>query len=216
MPLRPGRYELYCERQRDEQVEAPSAGWFGSLKQKFSTMLRAAEEGEEIAPGSTGVLAWLQARMMAWVAERVAEQRLLWNLRGRAEVHLAHPDDIAFDDVMVLVRHSLGGDFVRHRRWLVVDGVLLVASGALALVPGPNVLAYFFAFRVVGHWLSMRGASHGLQRTRWEGSPSPPLTALRAALVQGQAQRDAAVEGIAQELGLARLSTFVERMIRRP
>ena len=50
-------------------------------------------------------------------------------------------------------------DHDRHRIWLVVNTVLLVLSAVLALVPGPNLVAYYFAFRVVGHWLSMRGAA---------------------------------------------------------
>ena len=31
-------------------------------------------------------------------------------------------------------------------------------SGLLFLVPGPNVIAYYFAFRMVGHYFSLRGA----------------------------------------------------------
>ena len=51
--------------------------------------------------------------------------------------------------------------------------VLLIVSGVLALVPGPNVLAYYFAFRVVGHWLSMRGARQGLRPARMERPAVP-------------------------------------------
>ena len=38
-----------------------------------------------------------------------------------------------------------------------------LASRALALVPGPNVLAYCLGFFVVARYLSWRGANHGLR-----------------------------------------------------
>ena len=36
----------------------------------------------------------MKARALRWVAESIAEQRLLWQLRGRAEATLVHPDDL--------------------------------------------------------------------------------------------------------------------------
>ena len=136
--------------------------------------------------------------MMAWVAERVAEQRLLWNLRSHDAALVTHPDDLPFDAVMQIVQQSLRADYRRHARWLVVDTLLFIASGVFFFVPGPNIIAYYFAFRVVGHWLSMRGAAQGRDRTAWSGRPSPSLTALRAAVARPPHERDRAVEAIAQ------------------
>ena len=100
VPLGGQRYELYCERHHTGPDEAPAGGgWFAGLRQKFSTMLQQAEE-EEAAPPSAGLWARLQARMMAWVAERVAEQRLLWRLRGKAHVVASHPDDVSFETIL--------------------------------------------------------------------------------------------------------------------
>src|SRR5205085_8300068 len=110
-----------------------------------------------------------------------------------------YPDDLSFDRVMQIVRESLRADHGRHLRWLVVDTVLLILSGALALVPGPNVIAYYFAFRVVGHWLSMRGATHGRERATWTGRATPALTALRAAVTRPPCARAHDAEPIARE-----------------
>lgn len=213
MPLGGQRYELYCERHHTGPDEAPTGGgWFAGMRQKFSTMLRKAEEGEDGEPESTGLLARLQARMMAWVAERVAEQRLLWNLRGRDAAVVTHADDQPFEQVMEIVRQSLRADHRRHTRWLIVDTLLFVGSGVFFFVPGPNIIAYFFAFRVVGHWLSMRGAAHGRDTTAWTGRPLPQMTALRAAVARPAHERARAIEPIARELDLHRLTVFVDRM----
>lgn len=158
----------------------------------------------------------MRHRALAWVAERVAEQRLLWNLRTADTAVLAHPDDIPFVTAHAQVREMLLRDYARHRLWLVVDALLLVASAALALLPGPNVVAYYFAFRVIGHWLSMRGATHGLRRTRWTGHASPPLTELRALASVPSAERGDRLQTIAAQLSLANLPAFFERIARMP
>ena len=216
VPLGGQRYELYCERHHTGPDEAPTgSGWFAGLRQKFSTMLKQAEEGEEAALPAAGLLARLQARMMAWVAERIAEQRLLWNLRGRDAAIVTHPDDLPFEQVVEIVRQSLRADHRRHMRWLIVDTVLFIGSGIFFFIPGPNVIAYFFAFRLVGHWLSMRGAAHGRDTTSWTGRPSAQMTALRAAVVLPAPERARAIEPIAHDLDLPRLAVFVERMCGR-
>ena len=213
MPLGGQRYELYCERHHTGPDEAPTGGgWFAGMRPKFSAMLRKAEEGEDGEPESSGLWARMQARMMAWVAERVAEQRLLWNLRGRDAAIVTHADDLTFEQVMEIVQTSLRADHRRHMRWLIVDTLLFVGSGVFFFVPGPNIIAYFFAFRVVGHWLSMRGAAHGRDKAAWTGRPSPQMTALRAAVARPAHERARAIEPIARELDLHRLTVFVDRM----
>jgi len=217
VPLGGQRYELYCERHHTGPDEDPAgSGWFAGLRQKFSTMLKQAEEGEEAAAPAAGLLARLQARMMAWVAERVAEQRLLWNLRGRDAAIVTHPDDLPFEQVVEIVRQSLRADHRRHMRWLIVDTVLFIGSGIFFFIPGPNLIAYFFAFRLVGHWLSMRGAAQGRDKVSWTGRPSSGMTALRAAIARPAHERTRAIEPLARELGLLKLAVFVDRMCGRP
>ena len=75
-----------------------------------------------------------------------------------------------------------------------------MASGLLVLVPGPNFVAYYFAFRMVGHFLSLRGARHGLAVVQWTAKESAPLTQLRAAI---------ALDG--EALKLEHLARFFER-----
>lgn len=216
VPLGGQRYELYCERQHTADETPSGGGWFAGVRQKFSTMLRQAEEAEDVTLPSAGLLARLQARMMAWVAERVAEQRLLWNLRGCDAALVTHPDDVTFEQVMAIVRQSLRADYGRHMRWLIVDTLLFIGSGIFFFIPGPNLIAYFFAFRLVGHWLSMRGAAFGRDKTAWTGRPSAEMTALRAAVALPAHERTRAIEPLAEALGLERLPVFVDRMCGRP
>ena len=152
---------------------------------------------------------------MAWVAERIAEQRLLWNLRRETEVNTYYPPDLTFDQAHTLIRRTLQRDWERHRLWLAVDSVLLIGSIALILLPGPNIIGYYFAFRVMGHWLSIRGATQGLTTVKWTGQPCEPLTKLREAVSLNGEARDRHVLAIAEQLRLHHLSTFFERVAVR-
>src|SRR5262245_55903935 len=170
IPVGPDQYELYCEPAVDPEAAdaVPAGGFIGRLRHRFTVMLRAAEErqhqrthaaSDEVKDGAeaevkASLYKRLQERTIGWVAQRIAEQRLLWNLRRHTAAVAAYPQDMSFDHVMTLVRRMLQRDYERHRVWLAIDTLGLIASTPVAVVPGPNVLAYYFAFRVVGHWLS--------------------------------------------------------------
>ncbi len=230
IPIGRDRYELYCETSTDSDglESAPAAGLLGRLRHRFWLMLRAAEnwqhrrgdvqaarEGGGVEPRD-GFLKRLQGRILGWVARRISEQRLLWNLRRQTSVVAVHPQDIAFEQVLAVVHRTLQRDYERHRVWLVVHTLALVVSGPLAIVPGPNVLAYYFAFRVVGHWLSMRGATQGLRRVSWSGHPCPELTDLRDVAMLEPPARDARISDVAARLHLSHLTSFFRRAAVRP
>lgn len=218
IPIGRDRYELYCEMTGEpEGVESgpPPTGIIGTLRHRFTVMLRAAEErqrGGEQTIQAEGWLGRIQDRVIAWVAERIAEQRLLWNLRRQTAVRASHPSDMSFEQVMTLIRRMLQRDYERHRRWLAIDSLGLLVSAVLMPVPGPNIVAYYFAFRVVGHWLSMRGATQGQHHVTWTGRPCPPLSELRGADTLEPKVREARVHDVAARLRLQHLSTFFERV----
>jgi hypothetical protein len=189
-------------------------------------VLRAAEErqrqGADVRSAPTGWAASLQDRALAWVVERIAEQRLLWNLRGETAATAAHPADMTFDQVHALIRRTLQHDVDRHFRWMFIDGGLfLVTFVFLAplfiLIPGvANIPALYFGFRTLGHFLSMRGAGHGLRKVTWNGRPCPPLDELRELTEQDPPARAARLRDIATRLRLEHLPTFFDRVsIRR-
>jgi hypothetical protein len=220
IPLGAGRHELYCEARHDEaepdEAAAPR-GFFAGLSQKFSQVIAAAEhDRRRRAAGEAGepLTRWgrLKRRALAWIADAIAEQRLLWHLRHQDAASLHFPTDLGPERAMELARASLTRDRDRHWFWLIVDSILMVLSGALVLVPGPNVIGYYFAFRVVGHLLSWRGARQGLDRVKWTLVPSEPRVELGRAIELAPVQRESRVLDIAARLQLENLPTFVQRV----
>lgn len=224
IPVGRDRYELYGEQPLEaDVVDEKPEGFIGRMKHRAMARLRAAEERRNRKAameddGDKGFIGRTNERMMAWIVERIAEQRLLWNLRGQTTATVAHPNDMSFDHVVTLVRRTLQRDYDRHRRWMIIDGILFVLTFVLLgplflLVPGvANLPALYFGFRTVGHFLSKQGAAQGLHRVEWTGKPCPPLGELRELAVLEPQVRHQRIEDIAARLRLQHLSTFFERV----
>lgn len=221
-------YELYTE-EVDETPEVPVeepqiVGRFAwlkrlhprRLKHRFTQMLAEAERerlrghAESIEEG--GWASRLTRKVMRWVAESIAEQKLLWNLRRTEDACFYYPSDIPEADAVAELRRQLNRDFEKHRYWLAIDSVLLIASGLLILVPGPNFLGYYFVFRVVGHFFSLRGAKRGLSGVVWTNEAREPLSRLRGVGAMDPVAGLEHVEAIASELRLDHLPSFFQRV----
>jgi K+-H+ exchange-related protein len=216
VPIGGERYELYCEvpDEPQETDAGPPAGFVKRMKHRFTAMLAEAERqrrhGHDARP-HTGWLARVKARSMRWVAEAIAEQRLLWHLRRQTSAFFFHPDDMEEQRGVEMLRRQLRRDFDKHRFWLIIDSLGFIASGALFLVPGPNAIAYYFAFRIVGHYFSLRGARQGLATVAWTSVGSAPLSDLRRVLDLAPELRERRVHDVAHQLNLEHLATFFER-----
>ena len=118
-------------------------------------------------------------------------------------------------DAVAILRDQLSKDFAKHRFWLAIDSLLMVGSAALIVVPGPNAVGYYFAFRVVGHFFSVRGARRALDVVQWTNVPSAPLTELRRAIDLEPVQRLEYAERVASSLRLDHLPSFFQRIVLR-
>lgn len=224
-----GHYELYYEAPDEDVVGGDddvgllnrmTFGLSGRLRRRFSEMLAEAEEWRhrrhEAHPEPAGFLARARRRVMGFIVERIAEQRLLWHLRNATQVCARIPDDTPPVEADGIIRASLKSDEYHHRKWLLIDLALLVPSAALTIIPGPNVLGLYFTFQVVSHFLSWRGAKNGLALAQWTFEPCAELSELRAAMTLTPPQRQRRFHELADRLRLEHLPTFLEDVAARP
>ena len=230
IPTGRDRYELYSEVSSDAELKdvVPAPGVLGRIRQYFVVTLRRVEDhqygrGGTRATGTgssanplVGFCQSIQNRILNWAGRRLAEERLLWSLRRQTSVVAVHPQDMTFEQVLAQIHRALRRDGDRHRMWFVVHFLGFVASGPLAFVPGPNLVAYFFAFRMVGHGLSMRGATQGLRRISWTGRPCPALTDLRDVPTLESPARDARISDVAARLRLLHLTRLFRHAAAQP
>ncbi|MGE3490773.1 MAG: hypothetical protein AB7N29_12275 [Vicinamibacterales bacterium] len=216
VPIASDRFESYYEASDDDEPAQPTddLGFFGRLNARFQAQLREAERARhQVAPEEPHTfLGRMQRRSLRWIAERIAEQRLLWHLRkaDAATLHVAADLDPQAGET--IMRTAMKRDADRHLKLLALHSVALVASAPVAFIPGPNVLGYLFTFTVVGHFLAWRGARRGLTSVRWHVSPNAALTELRAAFVLGTEARHRVIHDVAHRLHLPKLARFVEHM----
>jgi hypothetical protein len=219
VPIGPDGYELYCETKDAPEAEDSQRD---GLRQKgariFRTVLAYLDEERHRRAATRAarhrgtLLQRTRDRVMAWLAERVAEQRLLWHLRGQPMVAAHYPDDVSAAGAADIVVRSLRRDGARHGRWLILNAIGFGLSVPLSLVPGPNILLYYFVFRVMGHYLSWAGARHGVSSVQWDYVACPPLTELRRIGTVPRTDRAVLALAVAERLGLEHLDTFAERI----
>jgi hypothetical protein len=136
---------------------------------------RAGERRRGVHASDDGVDRWHQRvkrRVLCGSPRPLPSSASCGTCAGSRSATAVFPSDIMPAHALAVVNDSMRQDFERHRFWLVVDTILFVLSGVLAMIPGPNVVAYYFAFRMVGHYLSMRGARQALHVVQWDTRPS--------------------------------------------
>lgn len=220
VPIGPDGYELYCEPQAglSGDAEGRPEGWRQRSAVTFRRVLAYLEQERQrravrraASPRRT-LPQRARDRVVAWLAERVAEQRLLWHLRRHASATAHHPADITGARAEAIVSQSLRRDGGRHLRWLVIYAVGTAIAWPLSFVPGPNVLLYYFIFRAMGHYLSWVGARHGITAVTWTYAACRPLTDLRQLPSLPRGERPVLASDVAARLGLKHIDTFAERM----
>ena len=78
-------------------------------------------------------------------------------LRHADSVRLVHAASLNQKDVEARFRNFLLFREKKHRRWMIVDGVLALFGSLLTPIPGPNIFFLYPAVRALSHYLAFRG-----------------------------------------------------------
>ena len=216
VPVGPDRYECYYEAAEEETIAEPvdGKGFFARMRARFNEQLKEAEQSrhQKASVEPTTFLGRMHKRSLRWIAERVAEQRLLWHLRKTNTAILHTPSDMTSDRADTIMRGSMKRDADFHRNRLILHSLALIAAVPVAVVPGPNILGYLFTFTVVGHFLAWRGAVRALHQIAWTIAPNPALGELQRAFSLGADARHSVIHEVARRLHMPRMARFVEQM----
>jgi Mitochondrial K+-H+ exchange-related len=212
VPVARYRHELYFEPPDDagRQTELPE-GVFRRWAFRATERWQALVETARRDAGTGRFARWRDAAICA-VAESIAEQRTLWALKGKTAACAHFPSSLDAEAARQTIVTLLSAARRHHLRWLVIDLILLTISGILMIVPGPNLIAYYFGFRVVGHLQSWRGARQGMDVVVWTFEPDASLTELGSLVDVPREARAPRVAAIAARLNLPHLSVFFDRL----
>src|SRR3954452_16583499 len=215
VPIGSGRFELYAEPPDDSAPGSrlhQDAGivqrTIERLRQRWHDAVHAATHDAHWAAETSGRVSRARDWTVLRIAESIAEQRTLWSRRGVSVAVMHFPSHLS-EASAVQARDTLLSRARRHHRIrLLANLVAVVLTAVLMVLPGPNLIGYYFVFRVAGHFLSWRGAKQGRESIVWRASPEAALTELGALAQLPREQRADRVAAIAAVLGLPRLTIF--------
>ncbi|HEU5118898.1 MAG TPA: hypothetical protein VFT74_20055, partial [Isosphaeraceae bacterium] len=142
--------------------------------------------GPQEVPGESQARGWVERTIGRWqgrldrsegwfarLARRVRrnlerfvgrDEPLLRGLRKTDSVVIHHPQSWTQDQASTAWSAYIRQRKRHHAIWLVVNAVLGVPLVALAVLPGPNLVGYWFAYRVACHTLALLGIQKALGR----------------------------------------------------
>jgi K+-H+ exchange-related protein len=212
VPAGRSRFELYSEA--GEELGAPPTRedgrfrrWAHAVNVQWHELVEAARRGRP-----RGRLARWRDALVCRLAENIAEQRTLWALRARTAATLSYPANVPVERARAELETAMAHARRHHLRWFIIDVVLFVSSVVFFFIPGPNLVAYYFAFRFIGHLQSWRGARQAMDIVQWSFEPDAELAELASLVTVPRAERAAHVAAIAARLNLQRLSSFFDRV----
>jgi hypothetical protein len=127
-------------------------GWRGWLLDRWYRLQSACEHSE------SGAARWTR-RAWNWLHSWAhPDETMLSRLRSARWIELHHPASRDADEVRGLWREYLDHRWWRHVLWMSANGI--VAPPALAtlwILPGPNLIGYWFAYRAVHHAMIVWG-----------------------------------------------------------
>jgi Mitochondrial K+-H+ exchange-related len=134
----------------------PPTGLRGRLLDRYHRMRSAWEHSESrVARWTRRTWDWLHT----WSHP---DESMLVRLRSAHRIDLHHPASRSSDEVRALWGGYLNHRWWRHLLWMTLNSVIAPFTVLFAILPGPNVIGYWFAYRAIHHTLIV----WGLRRVR--------------------------------------------------
>jgi len=133
------------------------AGWLYTKLEKLKRRWHDAE---------SGLTHWLR-RCWEWLHSwSHPDEWMLSQLRSAKMIELHHPASRSDDEVLTIWRDYVTQQQTRHLVWLTINGVVAPFTVLFAVLPGPNVIGYWFLYRAIHHllvvWGTVRVRSGGI------------------------------------------------------
>jgi Mitochondrial K+-H+ exchange-related len=136
---------------RDDSSNPPRSGVRGWLLTKYDRFRSAWQHAD------SGALHWMRRSwdwLHTWAHPDEAMLARLWSAHS---IELYHPAARSGEEVLAIWTDYLRQQWRRHLVWLIVNGVIAPVSVVFAILPGPNLIGYWFAYRAIHHALVVWG-----------------------------------------------------------
>ena len=183
LPRRNGRYFLYSGEIQPEATDPPAAT-DAPARRALSHARRA--------------YGWLSGR-------RRRRELLLKSLGEIGRVRIHHPSTMSEAQARSVYDRQIQAAIEKHGKWMIANAAAMPVSVPLSLIPGPNLLLGYLAWRSVSHYRS-RKAGQRATELPIDFVPETVLSELADLLQQKTLfRRKRRIRKLGEQLGLANL-----------
>ena len=95
-------------------------------------------------------------------AKRNRSEKLLKEMTTLSHITVYYPANLSLDKVREIYNGIIQVQIKKHKRWFIVDGALLPISAIFSIVPGPNLLLAYLAWRTLAHYKTKKGGERAV------------------------------------------------------
>ncbi len=129
--------------------------------------------------------------------------RCAWELES---ITVQYPAALTDDEARGIYTSIVEEATRKHKKWLLLNGAALPFSAVLTIIPGPNLLLAYLAFRTHAHYKSQQGGAKLAREIPVDFVPNETLDRLSALVRRGWVfRRTKRIRALGEELGLPRL-----------
>jgi hypothetical protein len=135
----------------DDLVTRPKSGFTGWFHIRYKRFRSAWQHAD------SGALLWMRRSwdwLHSWAHPDEAMLARLWSVH---KIDLYYPAARPAGDVRAIWSGYLKKQWRRHLVWLIFNGLIAPFAFLLFVLPGPNLIGYWFAYRAVHHTLVVWG-----------------------------------------------------------
>lgn len=138
--------------------------------------------------------------------KRRRSEAILTNVAKSARITLHYPENLSAGKANEIFDELLAAQINKHQRWLIVNGALLPFSVLFSIVPGPNLLLAYLAWRTLAHYRGKKGGEKALSELEVVLAPQNQLYRLDKLINKRiSLNRKGKIRQIGESLGIERL-----------
>ena len=141
LPHKRGKYLLYS---KEFQTETPK------------------QNGPEKSQDQNKFLNLIKSGYKTANAKRNRSEKLLKEMTTLSHITVYYPANLSLDKVREIYNGIIQVQIKKHKRWFIVDGALLPISAIFSIVPGPNLLLAYLAWRTLAHYKTKKGGERAV------------------------------------------------------
>jgi hypothetical protein len=95
-------------------------------------------------------------------AKRNRSEKLLKEMTTLSHITVYYAANLTLDKAREIYNGIIQIQIKKHQRWFIVDGALLPISAIFSIVPGPNLLLAYLAWRTLVHYKTKKGGERAV------------------------------------------------------